>query len=91
MMLQPLHPAPSNAPLPARQGAALAFIDDYLEQQGRFPSAEEIAVHMGWRDVHSVHDCLFRLTWRGYLLRDRKHNGRKYQYHYERIDPPRPL
>lgn len=65
---------PPCGPLPRRQAQLLQFIDARLDAGKRFPSNQEIATHMGWKNENSANDCLYRLAWRGELAlnKDRK-------------------
>lgn len=51
--------------LPPRQAQLLAFINERLAAGKRFPTHQEMADIMGWKNVGSVSDCLMRLWWAG--------------------------
>lgn len=59
-----------NALLPLKQTLVLAFIDAELKRIRRFPSAREIATHMGWVNDVAARDCLSRLVGKGFVRRN---------------------
>ena len=57
-------------PLTHRQRELLAFIEDYIDQNGYPPSIREMASHMGIRSTNGVNDHLKALERKGFILRN---------------------
>lgn len=54
-------------PLSEKQREVLEFIRRCVKENGVFPNATAVAVHMGWKNETSASDCLSRLAAKGYL------------------------
>jgi hypothetical protein len=61
------HPNPPNSE--SRTNDALTFIRGRVESGNGFPTAVEIAAHMGWKSDSSGRDLVLRLITRGYVER----------------------
>lgn len=58
-----------SRPLTSRQQMVLAFITEYLHDNGSPPTLREIGKHMGIRSTNGVNDHLRALERKGYLVR----------------------
>lgn len=54
--------------IPIQQSAVLEYVDAELAAGRSFPTIDQIADHMGWKQRHSARDCLRRMWWRGLVL-----------------------
>lgn len=75
-----------TSPLPKQQAAVLAFIEDQISAGNSFPSALEIAKHMGWKNASSAMSCIMSLVWRGKIrMVSREPCGRTWKYTWELV------
>lgn len=63
-------PYEQRAPQKAK---ALAFITAALSAGKNFPTNEQIAAHMGWKNPSSAEDCKISLAADGKLMSERKY------------------
>ncbi len=61
---------------PPRRAQLLAFVRLFVEDEGRWPTAREMANHMGWKNEGSVGDALSGLVRDGHVRLRKSANPR---------------